>query len=71
MVVRICVDGVGPVTANVNWPSPPEVYFVISKFPVAAFAKAAVLVAPTGTVTVWVKPDVLAQPGGGVLSVTI
>jgi hypothetical protein len=56
---------------NVNWPSPPDVFFVISKFPVSAFEKATVLVAPTGTVTVWIKPDVLVQPGGGVLSVNV
>ena len=72
LVVMVWVEGVGPATANVNVPSPPTVFFVISRFPVAVFAKAAAeLVALIGTVAVFVSPEVLVQPAGGVFSVTV
>jgi hypothetical protein len=72
LVVMVCVDGVGPATENVNVPFPPAVFFVISRLPFAVLAKAAAgLVPPTGTVTVFVRPDVFVQPAGGVVSVTV
>jgi hypothetical protein len=72
LVVIDRVDGVGPVTVNVNVPSPPAVVLVISRFPRAVFAKAAAGLVPlNGTVTVFVRPDVFVQPEGGVFSVTV
>ena len=62
----------GPATVNVNVPSPPAVFFVISKFPVAVFVNAAAeLVTLIGTVILFVSPEVFVQPAGGLFSVTV